>query len=259
MRMAGTSLQTMVRDLHRRRGRERRGLVLLEGVRLVEEALSAGVGLRGAVVSPALEATPRGAALKAALQPAVARIEELGEREFQALAATEHPQGVIVVAEPPAWTLAQLPVSPTATVLVLDGVQDPGNVGTMVRTSLGLGAAGVIALPGTADLANPKLLRATMGAIFRLPCVAAADAELDDWLARNRVALWVGDSTGAPLAGRGGAGPLAVAVGNEGAGSRPELLARADRRVAIPLAPGAESLNVAVAAGILLWEVTRGG
>ncbi len=249
----------MVRDLHRRRGRERRGLVLLEGVRLVEEALAAGIGLRGAVIGPALEATPRGAALKAALGAAAPRVEELGEAEFEALAATEHPQGVIAVADPPDWSLDQVRVTATATVLVLDGVQDPGNVGTMVRTALGLGAAGVIALPGTAEFTNPKVLRATMGACFRLPCVVAADAALADWLAGNRVELWVGDTTGERLAGRSGAGPLAVAVGNEGAGTRPELLVRAARRVAIPLAPGAESLNVAVAAGILLWEVTRGG
>jgi len=257
--MAGSSLQTMVRDLHRRRGRERRELVLLEGVRLVEEALAAGVALRGALISPTLEGTPRGSALKTALAGATARIEEVAEAEFAGLAATEHPQGVLVVAEPRRWTLAQVAIEPAGTVLVLDGVQDPGNVGTMVRTALGLGAAGVIALPGTAELTNPKALRATMGAWFRLPCVTASDAALGDWLAEHRAPLWVGDMAGEPLRGRDGAGPLALAVGNEGAGPRPALAARAARRVAIPLAAGAESLNVAVAAGILLWEVTRGG
>jgi TrmH family RNA methyltransferase len=259
MRMAGSSLQTMIRDLHRRRGRERRELVLLEGVRLVEEALAAEVPLRGALVSPALETTPRGAALKAALRDASPKLEEVTERELAELAATEHPQGVVVVADPPAWTLEQIAVTPVTTVLVLEGVQDPGNVGTIVRTAFGLGAAGVLALPGTAEFTNPKTLRAGMGAWFRLPCVAVVEAELAAWLQQHRVSLWAGEMEGDPVRGRAGVGALALGVGNEGAGLGPELLALAARRVSIPLAPRAESLNVAAAAAILLWEVTRGG
>lgn len=249
----------MVRDLHRRRGRERRELVLLEGVRLVEEALAVGLPLRGALVSAGLEATPRGATLKAALAAATPRLEELTDAELESLAATDHPQGVVVVAEPPEWTLPAVPVPTAATVVVLDAVQDPGNVGTIVRTALGLGAVAVLALPGTAEFANPKALRATMGAFFRLPCVSLSAPALRDWLHDHQAALWVGDVSGEPLAGRGGAGVLALAVGNEGAGASPEVAALAGRRVRIPLAPGAESLNVAVAAGIMLWEVTRAG
>lgn len=246
-----------MRDLHRRRGRERRGLALLEGVRLVEEALAAGAVLRGAVTAPSLEATPRGQALKAVLAARVPRLEALAEREFASLACTEHPQGVLAVAEPPAWTLDQIRLGAAGTVLVLDGVQDPGNVGTIVRTSHGLGAAGVIALPGTADLLNPKALRGSMGSFFHVPCVAATMAMVGPWLAARRVELWVAEADGERLDGRGGAGHLALAMGNEGAGGSADVTALASRRVAIPLAPGAESLNVAVAAGILLWEVTR--
>lgn len=249
----------MVRDLHRRRGRERRRLALLEGVRLVEEALAAGVTVRGAVAGPSLEATPRGRALKAALVRAVPRVETVADAAFRALAATEHPQGILAVVEPPVRTLEQVVLTDAATVVVLDGVQDPGNVGTMIRTAHALGAAAVIALPGTADLLNPKTLRSTMGAFFRVPCLAATDAELGAWLTEQGVALWVAEADGQPLQGRAGAGRLAIAVGNEGAGGRPELAARAARRVAIPLAAGAESLNVAVALGIILWEVTCDG
>lgn len=248
----------MVRDLHRRRGRERRGLALLEGVRLVEEALAAGAALRGALVAPSLEATPRGRTLKAALAAAAPNIEEVDEAAFLELAATEHPQGVIAVAEPPAWTLEGMALAPAATVIILDGLQDPGNVGTIVRTAHSLGAAGVLALPGTADFLNPKTLRGSMGSFFRIPCVPATDAELGPWLASQDVVLWVAEADGEPLNGRGGAGRVALAVGNEGAGGRAALAALASRRVAIPLVAGAESLNVAVAAGIMLWEVTRG-
>lgn len=249
----------MVRDLHRRRGRERRGLALLEGVRLVEEALAAGAPLRGALIGPSLEATPRGRTLKAALVEATPRLEELDEATFQALAATEHPQGVIVVAEPPVWTLDRIALAADATLIILDAVQDPGNVGTIVRTAHALGAAGVVALPGTADFLNPKVLRGGMGSFFRVPCVATAEESLGPWLASQAVTLWVAEADGEPLAGRGGAGRLAVVVGNEGAGGRTEFGALTRRRVAIPLRAGAESLNVAVAAGIMLWEVTRGG
>jgi TrmH family RNA methyltransferase len=135
----------------------------------------------------------------------------------------------------------------------------PGNVGTMLRSALGLGASAVVALPGTAELHNPKTLRAAMGAPFRLPCLATDEATLAAWLSAHRIGLWLGAMDGDPVMGRGDAGPLAIAVGNEGAGVSDSLRARADRRVGIPLAPQAESLNVAVAAAILLWEVTRGG
>jgi TrmH family RNA methyltransferase len=253
------SLLTMIRDLARRRGRERRGLALAEGIRLVEEVLAAGVPLRGAAVSPALEGTPRGQSLKIALAARGVRLLEVPPAELDALADTEHPQGVVAVIEPRAWSLADVATPPGAVLLVLDAVQDPGNVGTMLRTALGLGASGVVALKGTAELTNPKVLRGSMGAALRLPAVSADARELLAWAADRGVECWVATAEGAPLerARRAGRAPLALVVGNEGAGVGPELSAAATRRVAIPLVGAVESLNVAVAAGILLYEVTR--
>ena len=256
-----SSLQTLIRDLHRRRGRERRGLTLAEGVRLVEEALATGTGIRGAAVSPALEATTRGKALKAALLDRGLRVEEVSDPELDALTDTEHPQGIAAVIEPRAWTLADIRLVPGVTALVLDGVQDPGNVGTMLRTALGLGAAGVIALKGTADLTNPKVVRGGMGATFRLPAVPAAPEELVAWARLQRAQIWVAAAGGEapdrlPLRSPQRP-PILLVVGNEGAGVGPVLETAADRRVGINLAPGVESLNVAVAAGILLYEVMR--
>ena len=257
----GSSLQTTIRDLGRRRGRERRGLALAEGVRLVEEALAAGLDVRGAAVSPALEATPRGGALKTALASAGVQLEEVTDAELTALADTEHPQGVVAVVRPPEWALEDIATAPGAALLVLDAVQDPGNVGTMLRTALGLGAAGVVALKGTAELASPKVMRGSMGALFRLPAVATDTPAFLDWSRARGVELWVAEADGEPLAipavSRSRRAPVALVVGNEGAGVGPELDAAAGRRVAIRLAPGAESLNVAIAAGILLHEVTR--
>jgi len=255
----------MIRDLGLRRGRERRGLALAEGVRLVEEALAAGVPLRGAAVSPALEATTRGRALKATLVTSGTRLEEMSDAELAQLADTEQPQGVIAIIEPPRRSLRDIVLRPStggsapcAAVLVLDAVQDPGNVGTMLRTALGLGAAGVVALKGTAELTNPKVIRGSMGALFRLPAVAATPAEFLSWAEQDRVEIIVAAADGAPVERHtASAGPVAIVVGNEGAGVSAAIASAAVRTIAIPLRPGAESLNVGVAAGILLYEVLR--
>jgi RNA methyltransferase, TrmH family len=257
----GSSLQTLIRDLHRRRGRERRGLALAEGVRLVEEALAVAVPIRGVAVSPALEATTRGKALKAAVVDHGIRIEAVSDDELVGLADTEHPQGVVAVIEPKQWALGDIRLTPGLTVLVLDGVQDPGNVGSMLRTALGLGAEGVVALKGTADLTNPKVIRGAMGASFRLPAVAATPEELVAWARLQGGEIWVaavnGETADRLPRRTPGRPPVALVVGNEGAGVGPLLDTAADRRIAIRLSPGVESLNVAVAAGILLYEVTR--
>ena len=259
--MAG-SLLTTIRDLHRRRARDRRGLALAEGVRLVEEALAARVPIRGAAVAPGLEGTPRGSALKSALERAGVRVESVSDAVLETLADTEQPQGVVAVIEPREWRLEDIEPAPDRPVLVLDAVQDPGNVGTILRTALGLGGAGVVALKGTADLHNAKVLRGSMGALFRLPAVAADGADYLAWAKSAGVETWVTAADGEPLSKRTGAhrprAPIALVLGNEGAGVGAALSAAAHRRVAIPLGPGVESLNVAVAAGILLYEVTRG-
>jgi TrmH family RNA methyltransferase len=259
--MAG-SLLTTIRDLHRRRARDRRGLALAEGVRLVEEALAARVPIRGAAVAPGLEGTPRGSALKSALERAGVRVESVSDAVLETLADTEQPQGVVAVIEPREWRLEDIEPAPGRPVLVLDAVQDPGNVGTILRTALGLGGAGVVALKGTADLHNAKVLRGSMGALFQLPAVAADDADYLAWAKSTGVETWVTAADGEPLSKRTGAhrprAPIALVLGNEGAGVGAALSAAAHRRVAIPLGPGVESLNVAVAAGILLYEVTRG-
>ncbi|HET9133951.1 MAG TPA: RNA methyltransferase [Gemmatimonadales bacterium] len=245
-------LSSTIRDLHRRKARERRALALAEGVRLVEEMLAARVPCKGAVVSPALETTPRGAALVSALAATGAPIESVSDAELADLAATEHPQGVVAVYEPRAWTLDDVTCAPGRPVVILDGVQDPGNVGTIARTALALGASGLVALPGTADLTNPKVVRSAMGALFRLPHLHADDVAVATWLETEAIVPWVTMMQGDPIPVAPPDECIALVLGNEGAGVRPEWEARAGRRVLIPIRDEAESLNVAVAAGILL-------
>ena len=264
-RPIASNLPSTIRDLQRRKARGRRGLALIEGVRLVEEALAAGLPFQGALVAPDLARTARGVELVAELERHAVPVEEIGARTFAQLADTETPQGIIAVIEPRRWAAAEFAPRPGAVVLVIDGVQDPGNVGTLIRTAHALGAAGTVVLRGTADPTSPKALRAAMGATFRHPVVSLDDAGFIAWARKLAVTLWAAAADGVPLhramakgdGGRGD-GPIAVIVGNEGAGIRPQLNAVAALRVAIPLAQGAESLNVAVAAGILLYEVTRG-
>ena len=228
---------------------------MAEGRRLVLDALDADAKVTGVLVADDAEAH-LGAVLEAAARRGV-KVERASRRAFAELADTETPSGVLAVIEWRPRPLAELRLEPRATLVVLDAVQDPGNVGGMIRTAYALGAAATVALDGTADPGAHKVLRAAMGAAFRHPVVEAHWADFAAFAAGNGVVLWAACQGGeAPVGPR--PDRLALIVGNEGAGLRPEVLAAAARRVGVPMRPGAESLNAATAAGILLYEVTRG-
>src|SRR5205807_2652895 len=140
-RPIASNLPSTIRDLQRRKARGRRGLALIEGVRLVEEALAAGLPFQGALVAPDLARTARGVELVAELERHAIPVEEIGARTFAQLAETETPQGIMAVIEPRRWAVAEFAPRPEAVALVIDGVQDPGNVGTLIRTAHALGAA----------------------------------------------------------------------------------------------------------------------
>ncbi len=250
-------LLSLARDLRRRRARERQGLFVAEGVRAVEELLASPVRVVGALVSSHLDATPRGAALRRALAERGVELLEVGDREFASAADTDTPQGVLAVAEVPGTHVMQLTLAAGARVLLLDGIQDPGNVGTLLRTAAAFGAAATIALPGTVDLWNAKVVRGAMGALFHHPTLSATWEELDAFLAEREVVLWGADARGTPVEEAARAAPdrLALAVGNEGGGLSADARRRAARLVALRIAPGVESLNVAVAAGVLLYQL----
>jgi TrmH family RNA methyltransferase len=254
----GTNLIPLVRNLQQRRYRRRQRLALAEGVRLVEDAVAAGVTFRGVLVARGFGDSPRGARLLQDLAARAIPIEDVSERTMAELTETESPQGLLAVFEPPSWTWDRIRVAPRAPVLVLDGVQDPGNVGTLIRTAFALGAGGALLLHGTADVANPKVVRAGMGATFRLPAAATTDDELRAWLEREHATVWAATAQGTPLSRMDKPERLVVIVGSEAAGIRPEVEALAGTRVSIPLARGAESLNVAVAAGIILHGALSG-
>jgi RNA methyltransferase, TrmH family len=254
-------LLTLARDLQRRKARERTGCFVAEGVRTAEDLLRSPLTVRGALVGPQLRTNPRGDALRATLEARGVEVTEVGEREFDSAADTESPQGVLVVAEIPAPSWAAVPAAGAIRVLALDAVQDPGNVGTIVRTAAALGVAATVALPGTVDLWSAKVVRSAMGAHFTHAAFATTWETLDAWRSAQKVVLWGADAAGAPLTARGGGAPtpqrLALLVGNEGSGLSAEARTRVERMVALPIA-GVDSLNVAVAAGILLYELRPG-
>jgi RNA methyltransferase, TrmH family len=250
--------ERLVRSLHgRRRGRRGEDLFLAEGVRVVEELLAAGLSPRLAVASTSLEDTGRGRGLAARLA-AVTTVRAVSPAHLDRLAATTTPQGVLVVAEVPRVDLARIQPGPVTTALVLDGVQDPGNIGTLARTAAAFGCALLVCLPGTVDPWSPKAVRAAAGAVFRLPVVVAPGDDVWRWLEGNRFAVLGADAAGVPVTAEAVPACAALVVGNEGAGLTAAARARCERLVAVPMLGTVESLNVAVAAGILLYELTRG-
>ncbi|GJG85156.1 rRNA methyltransferase [Gemmatimonadetes bacterium T265] len=255
-------LLTLARDLTRRKARERHGLFVVEGVRAVEAALAADVAVRGALVAPALLATPRGATVRAALDAHVVDVLEVDDAAFASAADTGTPQGVLLIAERPAASLDALAAaargpSDECRFLVLDAVQDPGNVGTLVRAAAALGATGVVALPGTADLWSAKVVRAGMGAHFALPVLHAPLDALGAMLVAADVPLWGADGAGEPVDTAAERAPtrLALVVGNEGAGLGTAVRAAAVALVRVPSTGRVESLNAAVAGSILLYAL----
>ena len=246
-------LLTLARDLRRRKARDRSGLFVAEGVRAVEELLRSSLSIRGVLTAAQLADAPRGPALLASIaaRPDIECVQ-LSERDFASAAETESPQGVLAVAEIPDRSLTAFSGLASMTILVLDAVQDPGNVGTIVRTAAALGATATIALPGTVDLWNAKVVRSGMGTHFFHPAFHATAESLETVLAARGAELWGADAKGEPVGARARPSRLALAVGNEGNGLTAATRQRANALVALPIARDVESLNVAVAAGILL-------
>jgi len=250
-------LLSLARDLRRRKAREKQQLFVAEGVRAVEELLRSPLSIRGALVGPQLLEAPRGPQLVAAIKARGTSVEDVAANEFASAAETDSPQGVIAIAEVPQRSLADLPADWKGVVLILDAVQDPGNVGTILRTAAALGAVATIALPGTVDLWNAKVVRSGMGAHFRHPAFSSTWAELDTFRSRTETRVYAADAAGEAVSTGARERRVALVVGNEGAGLSADARARADRTIALPLNPDVESLNVAVATGILLYLLSR--
>ena len=244
-------------------GRDRRSLAGIEGPNLLEEALRAGLRLDCVFIAQGAEHLLEGLRL-----PESADVLLVPRELLNSVLATETPQPVAALVEPPEWSweqllglrekAASLLALATPLVIVLAGLQDPGNLGTILRSAEAFGATGVLSLPGTVSAWNPKAVRASAGSLFRLPLISAS---AEDCLARLRAAGVKILSTavdGAEAADRIDlAGPVALIIGNEGNGVPEEVASQADQAVTIPCPGPVESLNAAVAASVLLYEASR--
>ena len=248
---------TLARDLRRRKSRERQSLFVVEGVRAVEELLKSPLSIQGVLSGPQLADAPRGQALLETI--ASSRIEHavVKEAEFRSAAETESPQGVLAIAEMPSRSLDSVPRAGRIRVLVLDALQDPGNVGTILRTAAALDVDATVALPGTVDLWNAKVVRSAMGAHFHHLAFHAKAEDLFAFLETESIPLWSADSSGNPVDTVSAPDRLALAVGNEGGGLSSSVRERASKTVSLPIASTVESLNVAVATGILLYQLRK--
>jgi TrmH family RNA methyltransferase len=253
--MLSRSQSSRIRGLHRRKGREEGGEFLIEGVRLVEDLLNSSIVPRLVIVSPSLEDTPRGRDLARRVRDQAMTVE-VTETELAHLATTETTQGVLAVAAIPSRTLAE-PLRTGSFVVVLDAVQDPGNFGTIVRSADAFGAAFVASLPGTVDPWNPKAVRSAAGSSLRVPIVATSLADLTAHLQVHDCVLFGADMSGISAEDVVRGGTVALALGNEGAGLSAAVRAACTELVSVPIRGSAESLNVGVAAGILMYLLSR--
>lgn len=250
-------LLTLARDLQRRKARERHQQFVAEGVRTVESLLASPCEVNGILVADDARSEPRVSAICAQAESRGIDVRDVSRRDFESAADTDAPQGVLAVARIPEHGLAA-PGGADARYLVLDALQDPGNVGTVVRTAAALGVTATIALPGTVDVWNAKVVRSAMGALFTHPVISASWETCASFLREQGAPCWAADMTGQSIDTLDrGALParLALVVSNEGAGLSAHIEAAVEMRISIPMAPGTESLNVAVATGILLQAV----
>ena len=248
------SLLTVARDLQRRKARERSGRFVAEGLRTVEELLHSGLPVDGILAAETALESPRAAAVLATAAARGLPVLTVSPREFESAAGTEAPQGLLAVASAPAWSLDALPTS-RLRLLVLDAVQDPGNVGTILRTAAAFDVSATIALPGTVDLWNAKVVRSAMGSHFVHPTITCTADALAAFLSERGVPLWGADAAGIPIPQVSVPAQWALAVGNEGAGLSPAVQPLLAATVALPISAAVESLNVAVATGILLFAL----
>jgi len=256
-----TSRQNPVVKRFREVGREGRlsDVVLLDGPHLVSEALDARVDL-DVVAFASAAAYGRFADLVARCRAVGAQVVTAPDSLVATMSPVASASGVVALARlRPASTDAVLGAGSPQLILLLDGVQDPGNVGAIVRVAEACGATGVIAGPGTADPLGWKALRGSMGSAFRVP-VAVATSLLDTIEAARAVGLYLFATEprgGTPLDRADLRRPSAILLGGEGAGLAQAALDAADERLTIPMRPPVESLNVSIAAALVLYEAAR--
>ncbi len=247
-----------LRALRQRKARDEQGRYLIEGIRLVAEAIQCQAPLEMLIVAPELLTSAFARELAATYAAGGGRVLTVSAAVFASLAEKEHPQGIAAVGHIHYTPLARLPAAPIGWVALVE-VADPGNLGTILRTADGAGFSGVVLVGATTDPFDPAAVRASMGAIFSQQIARATWDELAAWSRAQRLTL-VGSSDQGATDYRAIAypRPLALALGSERHGLSAAQLADCDLVARIPMRGRSDSLNLAVAAGVLMYEITRG-
>lgn len=227
-------------------------LIAIEGDHLLEEAMRSGMVLKTVFVSER-RTIPK-------IVPRSVEVLRLTDEIFESVVETQSPQGVAALIIPPMRTLDDVMAHATPLILIAAGLQDPGNLGTLVRSAEAFGAAGVLATPGTVSAWNQKALRASVGSVFRVPVVAVTAeeiAKLKQFGVRLLAAVGAEEEGVLAVQNVNLARACALMIGNEGAGLAAEWMKMADATVTIPCPGRVESLNAAVAGSLLLYEASR--
>ena len=258
MKVVLTSLQNslvkQVRKLHSPKERHKQQLFLLEGTHLLEEACAVSYPLSAVCCTPEWEMSH--AQLWKAVCTHCDRTEIVSPEILAAMATTVNPDGIVAIAPREAQSRK---ISPTGLVLALETVQDPGNLGTIIRTAAAAGASGLWLSADSVDLDHPKVLRASAGQWFRLNMTVSEDLKATVEESQQAGIQVVATLPNADLTywQVDWCKPSLILLGNEGAGLSTDLAALADIQVKIPLSPGVESLNVGVTAALMLYEAHR--
>ncbi|MGI8856413.1 MAG: TrmH family RNA methyltransferase [Thermomicrobiales bacterium] len=256
---AANPLIKRIRALEQRKGREEHGAFFVEGIQAVWQAVEAGAAIETLVVAPDLLTSAPARAMVEQQRAAGTPFAEVAAALFERIASRENPSGLAAVIRMARHGIETLPITPTALFVALHEIGNPGNLGTIIRTADAVGGSGFVLIGDTTDPYHPSAVRASVGTLFRLPIVHAATIdEMFAWCADHRISIVTTSARAAhdhwevtyPA-------PSLVLFGNEGRGLPADVLERGDLSVRIPMHGGASSLNLAVAAGVLLYEMLR--
>jgi RNA methyltransferase, TrmH family len=231
------------------------GAVTLEGTWMLRQALGAGVGLQAVFVCPARLREAEGLALAAQAMDAGAEGYQVSQKVLSRLADRDGPDGIVALGQAPARTLGDIRVGDRTRVIIADGWDLPGNLGTLIRCADGAGASGVLVAGPGFGLSHPLVLKASMGAALAMPVIAVSRPAARQWLRERGFRIIAADPAGRrSYRDADYRGPLAIVVGSERRGLAPQWLTAADSVVAIPMLGTSDSLNAAVAGALLLYE-----
>lgn len=248
-------------SLKQKKYRDEHDLFLAEGLRLCEEAIKSDYQLEFCICNKEEMNHTRMQVLQEQLQRKNCSIYQVNKQIYDKISDTKEPQGILLVIKKQVFCFQNL-VEKTKkpSIIVLDGIQDPGNLGTVIRTADAAGCSGIIMMKNTVDLFSTKAIRATMGSVFHLPIVLGVEPEkLAMFTAENDIKLFVTalDAKAKSYFDVDYTQGTAIVFGNEGNGVSEELLTKSDEKLFIPMIGNAESLNVSMAASVVIYEGLR--